>query len=332
MVVWRYPDGHWPNVMALLYILAMYVCGWLLLFIDSIGLNIVGSVVLAHSMVIAAYMIHECAHNTIFLRPQLNARLGNALMWVTGACYGKYEDIRHKHFRHHMDKADVVSFDYRPRLAQYPLLVKIMKALEWAYIPAVEIMMHLLVIILPFIKENRRQHRKHVLTVLAVRSSVFLLLAWFKPIVILFYVIAYFLFMTVMRFMDVHQHTYEVFETLDQSRSKEAEQFDSDYEYRNTFSNIISIQHPVLNLLVLNFGYHNAHHVKPTTPWYRLPALHTSLYGDNREQILPFINLLKSYHRYRVPRMLNADEADQSTLEKGLAFIGVDGVSFLTAH
>lgn len=332
MVVWRYPDGHWPNLFVLLYILAAYAFGWLLFFADLPLLNIIGILVLAHSMVIAAYMIHECAHNTIFLRPQLNAALGRILMWFTGACYGDYEEIRHKHFRHHMDKADVVSFDYRPHLARFPVLVKLMQALEWLYIPAIEVMMHLLVIILPFVKKNRYHRRKHVLLVLFIRTSLFILLAWFKPIVLLFYSIAYLLFLTIMRFMDVHQHTYEVFETLDQPRGKEAEQFDENYEHRNTFSNPISLRYPVLNLLVLNFGYHNAHHVRPTTAWYRLPALDKKLYGDNRQQVLPFINLLKSYHRYRVPRMLNADEADQADLKGGLAFVGVDGVSFLTAH
>ena len=192
--------------------------------------------------------------------------------------------------------------------------------------------MHALVIVLPFVKKNRQQHRWHVLTVFFIRSSLLLLLAWFKPIVLVYYAVAYLIFLTVMRFMDVHQHTYEVFETLDQLRGKEAEQFDTEYEHRNTFSNTMSLRYPKLNLLVLNFGYHNAHHVKPTTPWYRLPALHHRLFGNDRTQLLPFKNLLKSYHRYRVQRILNADEADQHGLQGGLAFIGVDGVSFLTAH
>ena len=146
----RYKDGFWPNLLALIYILTGYFAGWLLLFTEQEFLYPLGIVLLAHSMIIAAYMIHECAHNTIFANNKWNANLGRVLMWFTGACYGTYEEIRHKHFRHHVDKADVVAFDYRSRLAQYPVLVKIMKMLEWCYIPAVEIMMHLLVIILPF--------------------------------------------------------------------------------------------------------------------------------------------------------------------------------------
>jgi hypothetical protein len=85
--------------------------------------------------------------------------------------------------------------------------------------------------------------------------------------------------------------------------------------------------------LTLNFGYHNAHHLKPNAPWYRLPALHQEKFGNDDGQILPIVNLLKAYHRYRVPRILNADSGDIGRAEaRGLHFIGVDGVSFLTAH
>ncbi|WP_455222564.1 fatty acid desaturase family protein [Kaarinaea lacus] len=332
MSVLRYKDGLWPNLLAILYVLFAYFTGWALFVSDRVFLYLPGILLLAHGMVIAVYMIHECAHNTIFTDNKWNANLGRILMWFTGACYGTYEEIRHKHFRHHVDKADVVAFDYRGRLAGYPILVKIMQMLEWLYIPAVEIMMHLLVLILPFTLDNRRHKRKLVLTVLIIRASIFATIFYIEPLAIPLYAIAYLLFLTVLRFMDVHQHTYEIFETLDQPRGPEAKQFDHEYEQRNTFSNMVSQRYPWLNLLVLNFGYHNAHHEKPTTPWYRLPALHKELFADDQQQIFPFFNLLKSYHQYRVPRMLNADEGDIDGLQKGRRFVGVDGVSFLTAH
>jgi len=328
----RHHDGFWPNLGALLYVLVAYFCGWLVFFSANVWLYPLGVLLLAHAMVIAAYLLHECAHNTIFADNAWNASLGRVLMWFTGACYGSYEEIRHKHFRHHVDRADVVAFDYRTRLPRFTLLVKIMRALEWLYIPAVEVMMHLLVLILPFTMRNRRYKRRLVLTVLLIRSGLFALVVYTAPVTILLYPLAYLLFLTIMRFMDVHQHTYEIFETLDQPRGDEAKRFDHEYEYRNTFSNMISRRHPWWNLLVLNFGYHNAHHAKPVTPWYLLPALHEELYGDKQEQIFPFVNLLRSYHQYRVPRILNADEGDMAGLEQGRHFVGVDGVSFLTAH
>ena len=284
-------------------------------------------------MVIAAYMVHECAHNTVFSSNIANARLGGLLNWFTGACYGDYEDIRNKHFRHHIDRADVVAFDYRPRFAAHPMLMKVLRVLEWFYIPAVEIVMHLLVLIVPFILPSRRQRRVRVVRVLLIRLSVFALLVWYAPQAAFFYPLAYLLFMTVMRFMDAHQHTYELFETLEKERGDEVKQFNREFEHRNTFSNLLSVNYPWLNLLVLNFGYHNAHHLKPVTPWYRLPSLHREAYGDDCIQVLPICHLLSAYHRYRMPRMLNADPIDSGVAEKrGVDFIGVDGVSFLTAH
>lgn len=329
----RYRDGWFPNTLALMYSLMAYPGGFYLIVQNSWPVNFIGVLLLAHAMVIAAYLIHECAHNTIFLNNASNARLGRVLMWLTGAAYGDYEGIRNKHFRHHVDRADVVSFDYRPILAAHPWFLKLIKILEWAYIPAVEIMMHALVVILPFVQDERRNQRARVVTVLLIRSIIFLLLVAWQPRVILLYPLAYMLFMTVLRFMDTHQHTFEVSETLDRKRGEAAPRFDVAYEQRNTYSNLISTEYPWLNLLTLNFGYHNAHHARPTTPWYRLPGLHNELYGQEDGQVLPFPNLLRAFHHYRLARVLNADDGELDVLkEQGRGFVGVNGVSFLTAH
>lgn len=327
----KYPDGLLPNVLALSYAALAYALGLVAITADFLVINFLGAILLAHGMVIAAYLVHECAHNTIFRDSKHNARLGGALNWLTGACYGDYERIRDKHFRHHIENADVVAFDYRPRLERYPALLRLLQVLEWLYIPAVEIIMHALVLVLPFTLQGRAHLRRRVISVLLIRGGVFALLVWYAPQVLFFYPLAYLMFLTVMRFMDVHQHTYDVSETLEEKRRAPAT--DEGYEQRNTFSNLFSSKHPWLNLLVLNFGYHNAHHLKPAMPWYRLPELHREKIGEDSEQILPFVNLLRSYHQYRVPRILNGDPSDSDVAQKhGVGFIGVDGVSFLTAH
>jgi fatty acid desaturase len=361
--LFRYDDGPAPNLTAFGYVLLGYGLGLAALLAEAAWLNALGVVLLAHAMVIAAYLIHECAHNTIFADNRWNARLGSALLWLTGACYGRYEDIRHKHFRHHVDRADVVAFDFRPLLPRYPRLFRLMRMLEWAYVPAVDLMMHALVIVLPFRLASRRDRRARVLTVLAIRGALFGLLTWVSLQALLGYALAYLLFLHVMRFMDVHQHTYEVWETLERPRGAQDDRFDRDYEHRNTYSNLVSARHPWLNLLVLNFGYHNAHHVRPTAPWYRLPRLHAEQFGetanapdpvtgrmsvasrasdsargprlrpvgDDRAQLLPFACLLRAYHHYRVARVLNGDPPGME-VGNGQDFVGVVGVSFLTAH
>jgi fatty acid desaturase len=329
----RNEDGLWPNLLALSYAFGGYAAGLWLILQSNIGVNIVGVVLLGHSLVIAAYLIHECAHNTIFRKNRYNAWLGEALMWLVGASYSRYEDIRHKHFRHHVDRADVVAFDFRPALQRWPRLLRLIHALEWCYLPAVDIMMHGLILVLPFTTASRRDRRARVLVVLLLRTAWFAALAAVSPRVLLLYPISYMIMLTVLRYMDAHQHTYELFATLEHERGPEAKRFDREYEQRNTYSNLISERHPWLNLLVLNFPYHNAHHERPIAPWHRLPSLHHELFGDHDRQVLPLGSLLRAYHRYRVARVLNADPAGMDVYgDRSADFIGVDGVSFLIAH
>lgn len=110
------------------------------------------------------------------------------------------------------------------------------------------------------------------------------------------------------------------------------------YEEENTYSNLISTRWPLLNVLSLNFGHHNAHHRKPMTPWYRLPALHLEMYGstggnvDCSPQVLPFRELLQTWHANRLRRVLEEDYGfvAKDGNDRARAFIGSVGVSFLT--
>jgi len=335
----KYADGRLPNLLALAWATGGWCLGLWLISRDALAANAAGVLLLAHAMIIAAYLVHECAHNTIFDSNEANAACGKVLLWLCGGCYATYEDIRHKHFRHHIDRADVVAFDYRPILARYPRLVRVLEALEWCYVPAFEVLSHLLLIVLPFTWAPRRDRRAHVLATLAVRLPLFALLAWHAPQVLIGYPLAYMLMLHVLRFMDAFQHTYDVDDRLEQPRPV-PQPHDADYEHRNTFTNLHSTRHPWLNLLTLNFGYHNVHHDKPNQAWHRLPALQRELYGtaeDATGQGLPFANQLRAYHRYRTHRLLHADPADAGIqriayAERGRDFVGVDGVSFLVTH
>lgn len=331
--LFRHGDAFWPTFSVVSYVLTLYIGGFFLLLLSSLALNFLGVILLAHAMVIAAYLIHEAAHLSIFKSKQHNRWFAELLLWITGSSYSNFDDISRKHNRHHSDRADIVSFDFRPILQRHPIFVKILQTLEWLYIPALEVLMHLLVIILPFVKTDRKHRRLRVITVLVLRVILFTALVSWSVDILWLYPIAYLIFLTVMRFMDVHQHTYEVFETLDSPRGPEARLRDKSFEEHNTYSNLLSIKYPWLNLLVLNFSYHNVHHTQQLQPWYRLPKLHQQLYGDDQTQVLTFRHLIKSFHRYRVPRILNGDPINLPVKEsEGEHFIGVDGVSFLTAH
>jgi fatty acid desaturase len=327
-------EGARYNCLALLYVAAGYVLGLAGLVHGGILLTILSTLWLGHALTIAAYLIHECGHNSIFARNADNARLGTVLTWVTGSCYGTYEDIRYKHFRHHVDNADVMWFESRRWFNEHPKSARIVQALEWFYIPAHDMVMHFIMIFSAFIIPARRSQRLRNAMVIVVRSVLFVTLAWVSPRAAVGYFFAYLIMITVLRFMDALQHDYGGIPVLFED-VKLPHRGDRQFEQAHTFSNPISLRHPWLNLLVLNFGFHNAHHAKPIVPWFRLPALHREMFGNSEEALISFWPSLKSFHRYRVSRVVG-----ESTSEEGASYLklartgdvsGGNAVSFLTS-
>ena len=329
----RDPDGLWPTVLALGYILVTYVGGWIALFQESVGLFILGVAAITHGMTIAAYLMHDCGHNAIFLSTRHNTLLGKLLNFICGSDYGTYEDMRYKHMRHHVDNCEPLIFDYRSGLLRHPVLHRIVNALEWAYIPAVELIMHGMQLCAPFVYDSMRDQRARVIRVIAVRLLLLGLIAWYSPIALLGYVIAYLLFITILRFMDNFQHNYEIYYQLADADFVPPKKGDQAYEEANTYSNLLSHRWPWLNLLVLNFCYHNAHHLKPTLGWYKLPNLHQEMYPDGCPQTFSFWSQLVCFHKHRVARVLSEDYGSHdvvSDIQENKA-VGVNALSFLTA-
>ncbi|MEH6591768.1 MAG: fatty acid desaturase [Halioglobus sp.] len=296
--------GFKYHSLALLYAVTAYSFGFYLLWSEAMLLNLVGVLMLAHGMIISAYLIHECGHNTVFRRNANNAALGSALTWLCGAAYGTYEDIRYKHFRHHVDNDDVVWFDYEAFFKRHPWVYRVTIALEYFYIPAHDLLMHCIMVFCSFIIPERRDQRRRNVTVIAVRGGIYITLVLLFPKVALLYAFAYMLMMTVLRFMDSLQHDYGYHLNLftDERYDRKG---DLEWEQLHTFSNVISFNHVLPNWLVLNFGYHNAHHARPTRPWYELPALHRELFGDGPENVIPLWPQLKLFHRYRHYRIFH---------------------------
>ena len=322
------------NGLALLYVAAGYVLGLAALAHGGLLMSVVGTLWLAHAMTIAAYLLHECGHNSIFAANANNARLGTLLTWVTGSCYGTYEDIRVKHFRHHVDSADVMWFESRDWFNSHPLSARLVQLLEWFYIPAHDMVMHFIMVFGSFIIPARRSQRLRNVLVISIRAALFAALAWFLPWAALGYVVAYLLMMTALRFMDALQHDYGGIPVLFEDVVM-PHRGDRVYEQAHTFSNPLSLRHPWFNLLVLNFGYHNAHHAKPTTPWFRLPALHRQLYGESADRLILFRASWRSFHRYRVSRVVGESTSEEGEAYLQLARVGAvsggNAVSFLTA-
>jgi fatty acid desaturase len=235
--------------------------------------------------------------------------------------------------RHHTDRADVLTFDYKKFLTESPPWVRrLTVALEWLHIPAVELIMHGYVMLLPFLKPERREERPRLVAIVLVRAAAFAVLGWYSLKALALYALAYMLMLHALRFTDAFQHTYDAFAVLESGEIPNDKVRDRDYEQANTYSNLASLGHPWLNLLLLNFPYHNAHHERPVVPWHDLPKLHAQLFPRDYAQVLPMRQLLWGYHRNRVRRVLSEDYGVVgSGPNKADSFLGAVGVSFLTA-
>lgn len=325
-----------PNCLAFSFAIFGYALGVLMLFNTHWLVNAAGVLLTAQALIISAYLLHEFSHWSIFKTPQNNRCWGIIMSWINGSCYSRFEEIRSKHMHHHVDRADVLTFNVQHLMRDMPSPIRnTIKVLEWAYIPALEILMHFLVIVLPFTRPEWHYKRRRLIAIILVRASLLMLMAWFSLKAWLLYLLAYCIMLTALRFADAFQHTYEVFleSILAQSDGKIADGKlrDRAYEQSNTFSNLTSLQYPWLNLMFLNFPYHNAHHEKPVAPWYQLPKLHAELFGETRLlPVIPMSKLLTAYHRHRITR-LQSDDYGLLTNDSANAFIGAVGVSFLTA-
>jgi fatty acid desaturase len=324
----------WADARAHSLVLSYVLLGWLgsfaLMASHGVVLDILGVVLCVHTMVLAAYLVHEAAHQTLFVGRRANQWVGEAMNCIASSGCASFERIRFIHIRHHLDRADLVCFDFKALMHRRPLVRRTLQALEWAYIPAVEILMHLQVLMRPIFVRAQRRHLARVLFMLALRLGLLVLLASWSLRAALLYGLAVLLELHVLNFFDGFHHTFEQLVI----RPDEAVSMvgrDRAYELDNTYSNLISPRFAWLNSLTLNFGYHNAHHQRPSLPWWRLPALHRDLYGEASLAVLPVRELLTTWHRNRVRRVFAEDYGTVGTgPHRAASFVGTHGVSFLT--
>ncbi|MEZ5664987.1 MAG: fatty acid desaturase [Burkholderiaceae bacterium] len=332
--LFRHADGVLPNSLALSVTVLGWPTGIWMLGQPAWWLNAAGVLLVTLTLTWSAYFIHEFAHQAIFRTATANERWGKLMSWINGSCYASFDALRRKHMRHHVERADVITFDHQGFLRSHGLVRRTVLALEWLYVPAVEFVMRGFVMALPFIDARKKALRARVLGIAVLRLGAWALLAWWSPKALALYALAYLLFVHLLRFADCFQHTYDAYPIMDDRPIPDDKVRDRAYEQANTYSDVVGLDAKWLNLVWLNFGFHNAHHERPVAPWYQLPALHRQLYADRSPQVVTVGELLRAYHRHRVTRVLSKDYGqvlDPGTPHRADGFIGAVGVSFLTA-
>jgi fatty acid desaturase len=314
------------SIIALVYTFVVYGLGIGLLLVPFWQLNLIGVIVLIHALVLSATFTHEFIHGNIFKERKLDAFWGQVMTHLNGACYATWEDLVTHHFNHHLHHADFVGFDILTYLNGSKTWKRwIYIAFEWLYLPIFELELRWRIILAPFFESEKRYLMGRTLGLMLYRTAIFALLGWFSLKALILYAIAYISFINIMRFADAFHHTYE-YVIIGQEIPKR----DRIYEQTHTFSNLVSTKYPWLNLLFLNFGYHNAHHYNMSCPWHELPQLHQQVFKEQPGGIMPLPQLVSNYHRYRISRLFSGQ--GEAVLEGDAldAFTGGIAVSFLT--
>lgn len=282
--------------------------------------------------------MHEATHWNVFEEPSANAWFGRVALWLAGTPYADYGHVRRMHMAHHKDRADTVEFDYREFVKSNGAIRRVVLLLEYCFVPMVETIMHIRTALFPILQPTKvtvARHRSALIGSFA--QLLFYSFLWMHSI-LLPHILSGVLVLQYLALNDAFHHTYEAI--LMQDYVPGPGRRTAQYEEENTYSNLVSVQHPWLNtLLSLNFGYHNAHHEKPMTPWYNLPALHDQLYTSPKNdatiypQLLPLTDVLSAWFTHRLRRVTEEDYGvvhKVGTPGRADDFVGALGVSFLT--
>ena len=317
-----------PNVLTVGYTLASYTTGFALLVGPAGWRWVVGIALLAHAMIAALYLEHECTHVLLARSKRWNAALGALFGWIDGRIYFRFGDIAHMHLQHHHKLSDFEGFDVaalvvRTRKRPTGLLLLLLLGLEALHVP----ILHFVIRAHGIRAALRRgaPARLRTLSVLVIRGSALAALAAFAPPAALGYLVAYLLYVQTARFVDAFQHSYPERRELPPGSGRR----DRYLEQSLTFSLPLAHRFRSLNLLILNFGYHSAHHAFMRCPWYDLPAVHEVLISDpalrdrriGASQRVSLTRMLRFYHRHRLARLAHGqgvawDEAGALSFER----------------
>jgi len=301
----------WLNWLVAALIAGLLAGGWVLIICPA-WLAWLGAAAVAEAMILAFYLSHECAHHCAFGTRRRTMAMGQVLSFLSGGGIGDFGAYQSDHLRHHAEQVDFVGIDLHESLVgRWPALSAAVKLLEGCYIPAAFFCLRC-----EALRQDMRAggaRRWGAAAGAAVRLAAVAALVAVRPQAVPWLAAAVFMRIHCIRFVDAFQHTFEHGDLARPARHRGWA-----YEQRNTFSFPVFRGLAFLNLLTLNFGYHNAHHAVPSCPWYNLPRLDAMLRrlagapdSSGRYPYQPaqagIITLLKTYHRYRTLRLSGQD-------------------------
>lgn len=284
---------------AVLYTLLGFSFGIYCITRSGAVVPLLGAILLMHTTTCSALLTHELMHHTMFDEVRFNDALARVLMLISGGCYFPYAGLKQQHLKHHRVKVGYDGFSIARWVTSLPSGVqKVIVAMEYAYFPVLSIISRVRSLAIPFFLPTSAALRVRIACVFALRMVCYWLLWRMAPWSPLWLLLGWVGMLHLLRVYDCFHHTFDVLPP-----GTPVPQLNRDYEQNNTYSSLISREMTCLNWLFLNYGYHNAHHARPTTHWLDLPRVHRTLGHEVDMRCILFRDLVKWYHKHRIDRI-----------------------------
>ena len=295
-------------------ILALYIGGITLIMLSEPYIALLGVIPLTVSMILSWYLSHDCAHLLVFRGRKYNDLLGDLLAWINGLLYFNFHEYRKDHLRHHLEQVDLIGVGVDKLLSMLPRpFGKLSLFLERCYIPVIHFIIKIYNIRSVIQSKNTTSICRATLVSVASISFLVLLtlIHWWA---LLLYFFAVIIRIHCVRLVDAFQHSY-----LQIDPSNKMKPQNKLFEQQNTFSYPVARRFKFFNFIILNFGFHNAHHAITGCPWYNLPKLDEIIAGyntspqdasnlKNKDSSINFFSLIYHYHKKLTHRITSTDE------------------------
>ncbi|CAF0824798.1 unnamed protein product [Adineta ricciae] len=291
------------NVVIVTYMMGGYVAAlYLIMCTNSLMTLIAATILLMHTMIVALTLTHECSHSCIAQSTWLNHVVGEITLVISGALYVPFTELQRQHNEHHAVQVGIDSYQVSHILSTWPRWLQILiLPLEACYIPVLSFISWWRTLIVPLYVHKYQHLRKRIVIVFVLRHTFFYTMWCIRPTSLVCYFAAHVLFIDVMRVYDAYHHTFQIV-----SRGTLPPKHDFDYEQQTTYSTVFgrnTLTRRMLDMIFLNYGYHNAHHRYPRVPWHRLQELDAIMYPKSNGHVIRLPAALKEYHRRRIDRI-----------------------------
>ena len=274
------------------------------------------TILLTTSLLWAWYLAHDCAHLSVLRTKMANDLLGESLSLINGVSYTEFNAYRNDHVRHHSEKIDLLGVDLRKYSKHIGKNArKTLVLFESIYIPILFVVIKYATIV-EVVQHGAKAKKLRALASVVVNWSLYLILVHISKFAAIPLLFAVCIRINVVRFVDAFQHSYSQIDPASRDRNRR----NREYEFVNTFSIPVAKKFHWLNLFILNFGFHGAHHIAPTCPWYLLPRLNNVIQKSHsfsqakstagREWDISMIALIKNYHKHRIKRIFSKNEGN----------------------